>query len=269
MKIKAYLYFPATDLAFKNLSTNSNSYTDIVKELYSIKHNLKKKSEYEIFYDSDNVRCFLEVAKGYVPDPYLTGITNQIQTIIGTKSTNVCNPRIRNSQFIYANWTINVTAVISPFVVSESAEDTLKDSDSEKTICICLGQSIAVEREELHIIKDITHVNSFPELINVSSTNSDAGFIKWMVTLPAGKFSLKNNKDFEPLNKFWPRTKERIYKHIQTGNYWYFDFFHKNNKIHYEVFDPTGDIYLGEADENGKIKPDTNIGNKKIGSIIQ
>lgn len=267
MKIKAYLYFPDTDVAFQNLHNNPDSYTEIVKELYAVKFKLKQNTAYEIYYDSANVSNFLDVAKGFVTDPYLTGIKNQLLIIIGKTGRNVNLPNFRNHQFTYANWTLtNMSVFSSPFVIAESAEDSLKDSATERTICICLGNSVSVEREEMHIIKDVIHLTAFPNLINVTATNSDIGFVKWMTTLPVGKFLLKGNLDYEPLEKFWK--KERIYRHIPTGYLWYFDFNHKDNKIHYEVFDSTGNAHLGEVDENGSMEVGTESNTKKISNIL-
>jgi hypothetical protein len=268
MKIKAYIFFPESDLAFQNLADSPESYRDIVKELSEIKCKLKQKFEFEICYDSNNVSNFLTAAKGYIQDRYLAGIENQIRIIIGNTSKNVLEPRFRVPHYIYANWSIDLSVIFSPNIISESAEDSLRDSDTERTICICLGNSINTQREELHIIKDAIHDDTLPKLINVNATNSEIAFVKWITTLPLGQFSLKKNNEFQPLDKFWGRTQERIYRHKKTGNHWYFDYNHKYNKIHYEVFDSSGNIHLGEADENGIIKPETQSNTKKISHIL-
>ncbi len=266
MKIKAYIHFPEDEIAFNHLAGNPNSYNEIVKELYAIKYKLKKNLQYELSYDWNNVERFLAVAEGIIPEKYLGGIRSQILHIVGTTSRNVSQPRLRIPHFTYATWSNDLDVAHSPFVVSESAEDTLIDSATEKTICLCLGNSINAHREELHIIKDAVHDNTLPKLITVNATNSDIGFVKWVTTLPVGKFTLKNNNNFEPLEKFWK--KERIYKQVGTNQHWYFDFNHKDNKIHYEVFDSTGNTHLGEADENGTIKAGTQSNTKKISDIL-
>lgn len=56
-----------------------------------------------------------------------------------------------------------------------------------------------------------------------------------------------------------------IYKEEQTGNYWYADYFHKDNKFHFEVFNPQK-IHLGEADLEGKLIPNS-ADSKKDGKI--
>ena len=266
MKIKAYIHFPEDEIAFNHLAGNPQSYNEIVKELYAVKYKLKKNSQYELSYDWNNVQRFLAVAEGIIPDKYLGGIRSQILHIVGKTSRNVSQPRLRIPHFTYATWSIDLEVEHSPYVVSESAEDTMTDTATEKTICICLGNSINAQREELHIIKDAVHDNTLPKLIIVNATSSDVGFVKWVTTLPVGKFSLKNNPNFEPLEKFWK--KERIYKQVGTNQHWYFDFNHKDNKIHYEVFDNTGNTHLGEADENGTMKAGTQSNTKKINHIL-
>jgi hypothetical protein len=267
MKIKAYIHFPEDEIAFNHLAGNLDSYNEIVRELYAIKYKLKRNSEYELSYDSNNVERFLAVAEGIISDKYLGGIRNQIKHIVGTASRNVSHPRLRKPHFTYATWSIDFKVGPSPYVVTESAEDTLIDSATEKTICLCLGNSINAHREELHIIKDAVHDKTLPKLIIVNATSSDIGFVKWVTTLPVGKFNLKNNNNFEPLEKFWK--KERIYKQVGTNQHWYFDFNHKDNKIHYEVFDNTGNTHLGEADENGTLKAGTQSVTKKISDILK
>ena len=266
MKIKTFLYLPETDAAIEMLHGDPDSYNDIINQLYAIKYKLKKHKDYYICYDSANVNNFLNVADGLIAAPYLAGIRGQLQHILKYIGQDVNLPTMRNHQHVYANWIIDVSVDHSPFVIAESAESRLQDNTAETTICLCLGNSVNTEREELHVIKDSINETTLPVLIAVRAVNSDIGFVRWMTTLTSGNFRLSGNNDFEPLDKFWK--KERIYRHKVTGHHWYFDFFHKDNKIHYEVFDNTGSTYLGEADLNGNLIAGTNVGNKKISHII-
>lgn len=266
MKIKAFLYLPETDAAFEMLHGNLDSYNEIINQLYAIKYKLKKHKDYSICYDSANVNNFLNVAHGFIQAPYLSGIKGQLQHILKYVGKDVNLPVMRNHQNVYANWIITVSVIHSPFVIAESAESSIADNADETTICLCLGNSLNTERDEIHIIKDLINETSLPALIPVKAVSSDVGFIRWITTLSPGVFKLSGNNDFEPLSKFWK--KERIYKHKQTGEHWYFDFFHKGNKIHYEVFNATGATHLGEADINGNLIAGTNDENKKISDIL-
>lgn len=67
------------------------------------------------------------------------------------------------------------------------------------------------------------------------------------------KSLLDNPTRFVPTGKIYTPSKQQIYKEINTGYYWYLDYQHKENKKHFEVFDSTGKLHLGEADMNGII----------------
>lgn len=264
MKIKAYIYLPDSDIAFEGLHNEPKLYTKIIKELYAIKYKLKKL-DYELYYDSNNISSFLEVANGFIPPTYLTGIGRQLQTIITSNSKNINTPHLRNIYSVYANWSSDLNLTFSPFVISESAECKLSETDNDKTICLCLGDSLNTLKDDLHVIRDNPHDNVPPIVIPIAVAKNDVGFIRWVTTLSSNVFILKNNSDFEPLDKFWH--KERIYREKTTGYHWYFDFFHRENKIHYEVFDAGGD-HLGEADKDGKMVSETKDNNKSISIFI-
>lgn len=264
MKIKTFLYFPDSEAAFDALSKDAEMYNGIVKELYAIKHKLKNE-DYELYYDSGNISSFLQAADGFIDAPYLAGIGNQLQSIVSNKSKNINTPYLRKVNHVYGNWSNDLNVICSPFVFSEAAEAELDTDVEKKVICICLGNAIS-QTDILHVIRDYNKGASDPVIISLTLANSDVGFIRWISTLSDGHFRLKNNNDFEPLDKFWK--KERIYRHKETGTYWYFDFFHKANKAHYEVFNDTGSTHLGEADLEGKIKPGTSDNNKAISDLL-
>ncbi len=266
MKIKAFIHLPETEAAFQALTEDPQAYTILVEELTAIKQKLKLGQDYEIYYDSSNVSAFLAVADGLVEGTYLNDIGYQLRIIFGNKSTNINSPKLRDHQFIYATWTTSLISIaISPFVVAESAENVIGDTATIKTICICLGNSMTVDKEKLFVLKDAIHMDSYPQLIAIAAASGVAGFMRWVTSLPGDKFSLKGNSNYVPLEKYW--NKERIYQHKETGNFWYFDFFHRENKIHYEVFDGSGE-HFGEADENGVIKNESKDSSKKITDII-
>lgn len=66
-------------------------------------------------------------------------------------------------------------------------------------------------------------------------------------------FLLDNPIRFEPTGKIYYPSKQPIYREKSTGYYWYYDYMHKDNKKHFEVFDSTGKTHIGEADMNGII----------------
>ena len=86
-----------------------------------------------------------------------------------------------------------------------------------------------------------------------------------MSALLDGHFSLIGNRDYRPTTMKWG--KQRIYQRIEDGNYWYFDFYHRENKIHYEVFDVAGS-HLGEANAEGALVDGKADAKKSISKIL-
>ena len=78
------------------------------------------------------------------------------------------------------------------------------------------------------------------------------------------KFSLEDRALFQRTNSIYTPTKQRVYREIRTGNYWYFDAYHKN---HYEVFD-ANDNHLGEASMDGIIDYSKADKSRSIKSLI-
>jgi len=262
MKVNAFVQFPETDEAFALLHADPKLYDEVITDLLLIKKELKAVEEFRIFYDTANLNRFLEAAKGYVEDKYITGIKNQLQYIFRFVGLDVNSPTFRDINFIYALWDISIKVELSSFILSESAECKLNDDDNWKTICIILQRSTVSTREQVHIIKDKVDDFEMPCIIPVEAVESIIGIKRWLTLQPAGKFNLRTNPEFIPTSKFWKR--EKIYLHVPTGNYWYFDYFHKDNKVHYEVFDNSGEIHLGEANSDGELDTSKASDKKKI-----
>ncbi len=190
MKIKAYLFLPDSDIAFENLHGNHEIYEDIIRDLNIVKQHLKKFDDYEICYDSGNISSFIAAANGVLDDKYLFNIQSQLQITIGNKSLNVNLPNLRNIHTIYANWNRNVSVSYSSFIISECVESYLKTIDGEKTVCICLGNPIDHDGDELHVIRDSNTLSDSPTIVTISTTNSSTNFVNWTTSITEKKFSL-------------------------------------------------------------------------------
>lgn len=83
--------------------------------------------------------------------------------------------------------------------------------------------------------------------------NDKSRIEKLVLELFKYKTLLDNPTRFESIGKVYAPSKQKIYREKATGYYWYFDYQHKDNKKHFEVFDSTGKRHLGEADMNGII----------------
>lgn len=78
-------------------------------------------------------------------------------------------------------------------------------------------------------------------------------------------FSLSDTSRFEKTN--FHRNKAIIYRESKTGYYWYNDYFHRNNKAHFEVFDAQG-YHIGEASMKGELDRGKADKNKCIKDLI-
>ncbi len=97
------------------------------------------------------------------------------------------------------------------------------------------------------------------QLKNIFNENIDALKLKIIK-----KFSLDDKSLFQKTNSIYTPTKQRVYREIRTGYYWYFDAYHKN---HYEVFD-SNNKHLGEASLDGIIDYSKADATKSIKSLI-
>lgn len=96
------------------------------------------------------------------------------------------------------------------------------------------------------------HLPVFSTYADIVNYGVEEGLIK--------SFCLEDKKFFCKTN-ISPEQGQAVYKELKTGYYWYLDNFHKD---HYEVFDKTGKIHLGEADMNGNLLPNSADKNKHI-----
>lgn len=74
---------------------------------------------------------------------------------------------------------------------------------------------------------------------------------------------LLDTRRFAPYRKKFKHTKNpNVYRELKTGRIYYLDTLHRN---HFEVFDPSGQDYLGEADlYSGELIPGTEKSDNKL-----
>lgn len=118
-------------------------------------------------------------------------------------------------------------------------------------------------REFFYVFKDAFDLSGAPsEILRLDFVDDVNGLQRWLNThIPP--FSLENNPQFRKTNRVRPQSKQSIYEELSTGCFWYFDFYHKDNKLHYEVFNAQGK-HLGEADAEGRLKEGTADHTKKL-----
>ena len=265
MKIKAYFLFPESDDDFLRIGNNPQSYQNLIDEVAVIKQQLKAHKDFELCYDSTNVKSFLDKAEILVGGEYLANCRTQIYHLFGNNTRNVSTTFLRKADCIYVNWSFNCTVAIAKDLIAEAAEAKHQEGE-DKTVLINISDAYITTRENVHVIKDAIHYNELPWMIAVPIANNEIEFSEWHTTLSTPDFSLQDKTRFEVTAHRWE--KQKIYRDKNTGNYWYYDYFHNENKKHFEVFNPAG-IHLGEANTSGVLDTNKADNQKRIDQIIQ
>lgn len=137
---------------------------------------------------------------------------------------------------------------------------SLKHACFNNNILISITNEPLWERHKIHFTIDNykNHSKRDYELYNLF--NNDYSY------LPLPPFTLENNSKFYKTKFFYGN--QSIYLELSTGYYWYYDFFHRENKQHYEVFDKLGN-HIGEASMSGDLNRSLADSNKTIKDIIK
>lgn len=129
--------------------------------------------------------------------------------------------------------------------------------------------SFRSEDESLHSeiinIEDDGYSNDLPLLTKMRLFNSKVECIDWINSFIDHRFHLTNNKCF--LKMPFRRGPKNYFKELATGHYWCYDYFHRDNKQHFEVFDKNGD-HLCEANMEGQHIDNTKDSSKNIKNIL-
>ena len=258
MKIKAYFLFPDTDDDFVRIGENAQAYTNLIGEVAVIKKQLKDHNDFELCYDSENVNTFLNKAETLIGGSYLSECRSQLQIIFGNNTRNVSTTALRKNDCVYVHWNISSVYENAKAIIAEATE-AKHNEGTDNTVVINIAEAYINNREEIHVVKDALHLNDLPILVSIPTVNNEIEFSQWVTTLGTPDFSLTDKTRFERTNQ--KHVKQRIYKEITTGNYWYYDFFHDTNKKHFEVFNGQG-VHLGEANTNGTLD-ETKADNQK------
>lgn len=247
--LNIFLLFPQTDdeiLAFDE----DNRYIEIPKQLKKVKDVLNLN--YTLFHDSENIVSFCNEVEKLHDGKYLGSVRNQIRHYLNRISNDIknfsCEP-----DCCYYKWKIDS----NPLVEMESnkiflsAVEKFVDDKPSNTVIISLLNNDTWERDIMPIIKDAKHYKDLPILCNIPYFRTVNTFIEWYNTEKRNiTFLLEDVYRFSRTNKIYRDSKQRIYLEKETGRYWYKDYYHKDNKKHYEVFDREGN-HIGEANVNG------------------
>jgi hypothetical protein len=151
-------------------------------------------------------------------------------------------------------------------ILSEVSEAILSKKENDKVILVNVAKAYPTDRDAVHVIKDAVHIDDLPKMTSIQIAGSAADFAEWYSLVSNSGFTLKNKRKFVNTKRLWE--KQYIYECLETGRFWYPDYFHKDNRKHYEIFDHKGK-HLGEADENGLLQDGTSDPCKSIREILQ
>ena len=177
---------------------------------------------------------------------------NQLRLLFGKKARNIDSRWRACLNKSYAIWNRKTQGVISNV---PSLLKYLVDmfTDNREVGVFCFGDTIQNEDEKIHIISDAVDevspiMQSYPFFVECDDATA------WVYSFVEVSYLVWDCTRFKRTKYIYKRegSKARIYKSKEDSSYWYLDFFHKNNRFHYEVFSEAGD-HLGEADKDGKI----------------
>lgn len=139
-------------------------------------------------------------------------------------------------------------------------KDLISRNCSHKTDFIIID-NISRSNSQMILFRDAVHKAELPDLfLKIPCFTSVDEIYDYCKIQGIFAFSLEDKTKFSYENGIDPVQGAKVYKEISTGKLWYIDMLHKD---HYEVFDSTGKIHIGEASIDGQIDTSKKDSNKK------
>lgn len=215
-----------------------------------------------VFYDLRNINAFIDGMNFILDDgAYPQKPVFVLKNFISSCSTNVQMTSLLDSGASYIQW--DTKTLSSNPDVAVVVKNAFEESGN---VCILsLQRGVPTDYYQVSIVKDREYQGMLPELKNIPLFFSGDSCIEWILSLQGGKFSLRDNPGFLRTAFHW--NNQQVYKKADDGTYWYFDWFHKDNIIHYEVFDGNGE-HIGIATESGVFQEGTAEKDKSISHLL-
>jgi len=247
--LNIYLLFPQTGDDILDIIQDENSYKQFVKDVLESISILQKEDSLRLFYDSENIKAFIEACSSFESESYLSNAENQIRNFISIKSVAIQNQLSKDNSCVYVVWNYNnlLQVEYAPEIVAEIAEKIFSYSN-EEFILLNISENIKADRNVLLVCKDAKHILDLPKFARIPFVTDKSDLELWLSTKYVTAFSLLDRNRFTRTNL--KAQGQRIYQENGTNYYWYLDNFHK---AHYEIFDSTGKQHIGEADLEGKL----------------
>jgi hypothetical protein len=202
MKIKAYFVFPEKDREIIDIIDNPEAFQGLINDIVSIKKQLRSHNDFEMYYDSKNVDCFLRKTKDLLEEEYLFNQKNQILNLFGSRSRDVSDYSVYDPQCVYVHWNYSCCETTpADKIILEASEASINEPIS-KTILINIANACSTDRDAIHVIKDAIHVEGLPIMISTPIVSDAGDFVEWYALVSDTGFTLKNKRKFKKTASF-------------------------------------------------------------------
>ncbi|KAA6334987.1 hypothetical protein EZS27_016736 [termite gut metagenome] len=253
MKLHIFLLLPQDDDSIiKILEKDNDSFEPLLKEVCDILSNIQNKSDINLYYDSENIKNFLDYTKHCSDEKHLKSKKFQMQTFIGKKSTDIATKPLKDDACIYVLWNYDKLPSVeyNPHETLSEIAEKIFAYPNENYLLLNLSEHIKTCRNVLLICKDAKHISDLPKFVRIPFVTDKEELELWLATNHITKFSLLDRNLFSRTT--YIEQGQRVYQEILTNCYWYLDAFHNQNDKdkHYEVFNANGE-HIGEANLDG------------------
>lgn len=251
MAIKLFVLFPQEDDDILVIDSPQIA-QEMIQTAIKLRQTIRQHAhDIELFYDSQNIKTFLQKIAVLFENEYLQKPSTQLKISLQS-STDWRMSAVQQPECSYVLWCLDQFEVkaVSNSTLAEIAERILSQN-SEKYVLLNLQQNSRINREFLPVFKDCKHIKGLPQFAQIELITDERAFQLWweVYQKQEGKshFSLLNRQRFSRTHLV--EQGKTVSKEVSTGRYWYLDNLHKD---HYEVFNDQGE-HIGIANLEGEI----------------
>lgn len=263
MNIYIFFRFPDEDDVLDSIKKDPS----IIKEvLYGLKHlreSVTNKSiDVKFVYDRTELNTFIDAVELCEGNTFVNTHSNLLKSYLYKPGIDILHNNQSDPSYTYVNWNLKDGANNPSFDVPA----IVKNLCHYEKVGLYSFRRKDTENTEVDIIMDAIHVAGLPKLFKIPIFVCPGDCIEWLNSFSPGNLSLANDRRFERTTYRWG--KQTMYQETESGDLWYYDYYHKDNgRPHYEVFQRDGK-HLGEADEKGNMIEDSKDTTKSISHIL-
>ena len=250
MDLNVFVFFPQDETSICEIINDESSFKNFIKYTFELISKSYATNNVKLFYDSENIKVFLDTCEDWNNDVYLESANTQLRRKLN-KATQIDIYSLRKTDCAYFIWNINslVEATV-PNLIQEVAEKfwEIEDIEKEKVLLLNLKETISADRHYIIVFKDALHLKNYPQgFARIPFISNLSEFELWVNTNHKSGFSLLDKSRFKRTSQV--QQGQTVYEEYKTGYFWYLDNFHKD---HYEVFNSIRK-HIGVADLDGSI----------------